>query len=174
MLLTYPFTDQVLKDVKGDYLNAYLSLAAAKGTSVIPPVVPSRPPRGRPGADADPATKAQARGVRRDRRACRSPITGIHYANLGRYLGLRGYYVVRLNLANGRRHLPGADVTYRGVSVGRVGTMRLTAAGVEADLNISNSAPPIPARLQATVADLSAVGEQYVDLRPATAHRART
>jgi phospholipid/cholesterol/gamma-HCH transport system substrate-binding protein len=40
VLLTYPFTNQVLNDVKGDYLNAYLSLRAAKGTTVIPPVVP--------------------------------------------------------------------------------------------------------------------------------------
>jgi phospholipid/cholesterol/gamma-HCH transport system substrate-binding protein len=44
--------------------------------------------------------------------------------------------------------------------------MRLTARGIQVDLNISSSAPPIPARLHAAVADLSAVGEQYVDLRP--------
>jgi phospholipid/cholesterol/gamma-HCH transport system substrate-binding protein len=47
--------------------------------------------------------------------------------------------------------------------------MRLTPDGVEADLDISSSAPPIPTRLTAAVADLSAVGEQYVDLRPVTA-----
>jgi len=40
VLLTYPFTDQVLKDIKGDYLNAYLSLQAAPGTTVIAPVEP--------------------------------------------------------------------------------------------------------------------------------------
>jgi phospholipid/cholesterol/gamma-HCH transport system substrate-binding protein len=40
VLLTYPFTDQVLKDIKGDYLNAYLSLQAAPGTTVIAPVRP--------------------------------------------------------------------------------------------------------------------------------------
>jgi phospholipid/cholesterol/gamma-HCH transport system substrate-binding protein len=40
VLLTYPFTDQVLKDIKGDYLNAYLSIQAAPGTTVIAPVVP--------------------------------------------------------------------------------------------------------------------------------------
>ncbi len=93
---------------------------------------------------------------------------GIHYAAVGRYVGLPGNYVVRLDLAQAGGLFPNADVTYRGVSVGRVGTIRLTAAGVEADLNISDSAPPIPARLQAAVADLSAVGEQYVDLRPDT------
>jgi phospholipid/cholesterol/gamma-HCH transport system substrate-binding protein len=41
VLLTYPFTDQVLKDIKGDYLNAYLSIQAAPGTTVIAPVKPS-------------------------------------------------------------------------------------------------------------------------------------
>jgi phospholipid/cholesterol/gamma-HCH transport system substrate-binding protein len=92
--------------------------------------------------------------------------TGIHYAALGRYAGVPGYHVVRLDLAQAGGIFPNADVTYRGVSVGRVGAVRLTATGVEADLNISDSAPPIPARLQAAVADLSAVGEQYVDLRP--------
>ena len=45
VLLTYPFTNQVLNDVKGDYLNTYLSLRAAKGTTVIPPVVPHRKAR---------------------------------------------------------------------------------------------------------------------------------
>jgi phospholipid/cholesterol/gamma-HCH transport system substrate-binding protein len=40
VLLTYPFTDQVLNDVKGDYLNIYLKVQAANGTVVIPPVKP--------------------------------------------------------------------------------------------------------------------------------------
>ena len=92
--------------------------------------------------------------------------TGFRYANLGHYFGARGYYVVRLDLADGGGIYPNADVTYRGVSVGRVGAMRLTNRGIQVDLNIRSSAPPIPARLHAAVADLSAVGEQYVDLRP--------
>jgi phospholipid/cholesterol/gamma-HCH transport system substrate-binding protein len=50
VLLTYPFTDQVLKDIKGDYLNAYLSIKAAPGTTVIapvkPPATPAAAPRG--------------------------------------------------------------------------------------------------------------------------------
>jgi phospholipid/cholesterol/gamma-HCH transport system substrate-binding protein len=41
VLLTYPFTDQVLKDVKGDYLNTYLSVTAHHGTVIIPPVEPN-------------------------------------------------------------------------------------------------------------------------------------
>jgi phospholipid/cholesterol/gamma-HCH transport system substrate-binding protein len=42
VLLTYPFTNQVLKDVKGDYLNTYLKIRAGKGTTIIPPVKPLR------------------------------------------------------------------------------------------------------------------------------------
>jgi phospholipid/cholesterol/gamma-HCH transport system substrate-binding protein len=94
--------------------------------------------------------------------------TGFHYANLGRFVGLRGYYTVQLELSDAGGLFPNGDVTYRGVSVGRVGALRLTPTGVVADLNISSAAPPIPARLHAVVADLSAVGEEYVDLRPTT------
>jgi phospholipid/cholesterol/gamma-HCH transport system substrate-binding protein len=43
VLLTFPFTNQVLGDIKGDYLNAYLKLKAAPGTTIIPPV---KPPKG--------------------------------------------------------------------------------------------------------------------------------
>jgi phospholipid/cholesterol/gamma-HCH transport system substrate-binding protein len=52
VLLTYPFTNQVLKGIKGDYLNAYLSLKAAPGTTVIAPVHPGKPtpaPKASPG-----------------------------------------------------------------------------------------------------------------------------
>jgi phospholipid/cholesterol/gamma-HCH transport system substrate-binding protein len=42
VLLTYPFTDQILSDVKGDYLNTYLSVTARPGTVIIPPVKPSK------------------------------------------------------------------------------------------------------------------------------------
>jgi phospholipid/cholesterol/gamma-HCH transport system substrate-binding protein len=42
VLLTYPFTDQVLKDIKGDYLNTYLSVTAPPGTTIIPPVKPAK------------------------------------------------------------------------------------------------------------------------------------
>jgi phospholipid/cholesterol/gamma-HCH transport system substrate-binding protein len=95
--------------------------------------------------------------------------TAVRYASLGRYLGLSGYYTVKLELPNAGGLFSSADVTYRGVSVGRVGTMSLTPDGIVADLNISNSAPKIPSSgLQATVADLSAVGEEYVNLRPQT------
>lgn len=91
---------------------------------------------------------------------------GLRYADLGRYVGLPGYYVVRLDLADGGGIFTNAEVTYRGVTVGRVGPLNLTAGGVEVDLNIDDAAPRIPVDVTAVVADRSAVGEQYVDLRP--------
>ncbi|MFJ2630710.1 MCE family protein [Streptomyces sp. NPDC087422] len=36
VLVTYPFTDEVLNGVKGDYLNVYLDLTAVPGTQLIP------------------------------------------------------------------------------------------------------------------------------------------
>ncbi|MEU6820857.1 MlaD family protein [Streptomyces atriruber] len=38
VMFTYPFTDEVLTGVKGDYLNVYLKIAAAPGTEIVPPV----------------------------------------------------------------------------------------------------------------------------------------
>lgn len=38
VMFTYPFTDEVLSGVKGDYLNVYLKIAAAPGTEIVPPV----------------------------------------------------------------------------------------------------------------------------------------
>jgi phospholipid/cholesterol/gamma-HCH transport system substrate-binding protein len=42
VLLTYPFTDQVLNDIKGDYLNVFLSVAATRGTTIIPALDPQQ------------------------------------------------------------------------------------------------------------------------------------
>lgn len=95
--------------------------------------------------------------------------TGLHYAKVGAYFGLPGYYVVKLDLPQAGGLYTNANVTYRGVSVGRVGPLTLTSRGVQAELDIADSAPRIPADTQAVVADLSAVGETYVDLRPRTA-----
>ena len=60
-----------------------------------------------------------------------------------------------------------SNVTYRGVQIGRVTDVKLTENGAEATLTLDTS-PKIPADLQAEVRSVSAVGEQYVDLRPRT------
>src|ERR1700756_411214 len=60
-----------------------------------------------------------------------------------------------------------SNVTYRGVQVGTVTSVQLTRDGAKAVLSLNSSAK-IPANLQADVRSISAVGEQYVDLRPRT------
>ena len=60
-----------------------------------------------------------------------------------------------------------ANVTYRGVQIGKVTDVRATREGAEATLSLASS-PKIPADLQASVLSVSAVGEQYVDLLPRT------
>ena len=60
-----------------------------------------------------------------------------------------------------------SNVTYRGVQIGKVTAVGLTPHGAKATLSLDTS-PKIPADLQAEVRSISAVGEQYVDLRPRT------
>ncbi|MGW1182347.1 MCE family protein [Streptomyces drozdowiczii] len=91
---------------------------------------------------------------------------GVRYADLGHYIGMRDYYTVKMQLPRTGGLFTHSNVTYRGVSVGRVGPIELTDDGVEAELRIDKDAPRIPDDLKAVVANLSAVGEQYVDLRP--------
>jgi phospholipid/cholesterol/gamma-HCH transport system substrate-binding protein len=90
---------------------------------------------------------------------------GFRYANLGAIFGATTYPVT-MRMADSGGIFTGADVTYRGVSVGRVGALTLTADGVDVQLDIERSAPEIPADVDAAVRNLSAIGEQYVDLAP--------
>lgn len=62
----------------------------------------------------------------------------------------------------------GAQVTYRGIPVGKVGKLEFKDNGVRARLDIENDAPKIPADVLAVVANKSAIGEQFVDLQPRT------
>lgn len=98
-------------------------------------------------------------------------VIGVSYLSV-RYVGLgaglfNNQYTVEMNLADSGGIFTNAEVTYRGVGVGRVGELHLTPTGVRADLNLQTTSK-IPANLKAAVADRSAVGEQYVDLRPQT------
>jgi phospholipid/cholesterol/gamma-HCH transport system substrate-binding protein len=60
-----------------------------------------------------------------------------------------------------------SNVTYRGVQIGKVTSVGLTPTGAKAIMSLGTS-PKIPADLKAEVRSVSAVGEQYVDLRPRT------
>lgn len=93
---------------------------------------------------------------------------GFQYVGMGKLFGIHGY-VVKVELADSGGIFVNAEVSYRGVTVGRVGDLVLTDDGVEADVDIDPSAPPIPASSTAVVADRSAVGEQYIDFEPPNA-----
>ena len=61
------------------------------------------------------------------------------------------------------------EVTYRGITVGQVGEMKVTDDGVEIELKIDKDFDEIPKEgIEARVMFKSAVGEQFVDLLPAT------
>lgn len=92
---------------------------------------------------------------------------GAKYVRLDNLAGF-GQYTVTTQLATSGGIFTNAEVTYRGVPVGRVGDMALTADGIDVDLLIDNDAPQIPASSRAVVANRSAIGEQYVDLQPET------
>ena len=90
---------------------------------------------------------------------------GFRYVGLDRLLLGKGYDV-SADFSDSGGIFVNAEVTYRGVSVGRVSDMKLIKNGVRVVLTMEPSASKIPASAHAVVANRSAVGEQYVDLRP--------
>src|SRR5690625_4569040 len=90
---------------------------------------------------------------------------GGKYVGVDRLFGSRGY-IVQVELADSGGIFANAEVAYRGVTVGRVHSLDLTDTGVTANVDIENDAPQIPADSDAVVANRSAIGEQYIDLRP--------
>ena len=90
----------------------------------------------------------------------------LFYIQLPTLLGI-GRMTVTLDLPATGGLYRFSNVTYRGVQVGKVTAVALTANGAKATLSLGTS-PKIPANLQADVLSVSAVGEQYVDLRPRT------
>ncbi len=90
---------------------------------------------------------------------------GSKYVRLDNLLGF-GQYTVDARFADSGGIFTNAEVTYRGVPVGRVGELSLANEGIVVKLMIDDSAPQIPASAKAVVADRSAIGEQFVDLQP--------
>ncbi|MEV4261010.1 MlaD family protein [Kribbella sp. NPDC049584] len=74
-------------------------------------------------------------------------------------------YTVSASFAESGGIFSGAEVTYRGQPVGRVGQLKLLSDGVDVNLVIEKKFK-IPNDLMAVVANRSAIGEQYVDLQP--------
>ncbi|GGZ32980.1 MCE family protein [Streptomyces poonensis] len=73
VLLTYPFTDEVLRGVKGDYLNVYLNMAAEPGTQVIPPLVPQGTPSAAAGGGQGTADERRAKRSGEEQRSASPP-----------------------------------------------------------------------------------------------------
>ncbi|MDL9936015.1 MCE family protein [Gordonia sp. ABSL1-1] len=93
---------------------------------------------------------------------------GAKYARLDKLAGV-GVYHVTVQLPDSGGIFTNAEVTYQGVPVGRVGELKLTEKGVDVTLDLDSSAPDVPASAVAVVAERSAIGEQFIDLRPPSA-----
>jgi virulence factor Mce-like protein len=91
---------------------------------------------------------------------------GFRYVGLGDAL-FGGSYTVKADFSTSGGIFTNAAVTYRGVQVGRVGELSLRPDGVRVDLRLDGGTT-VPASTRAVVSNRSAVGEQYVDLRPHT------
>jgi phospholipid/cholesterol/gamma-HCH transport system substrate-binding protein len=91
---------------------------------------------------------------------------GVRYVGLGDKL-LGDSYTVYADLADAGGLFTNASVSYRGVPVGRVTGLTLHDKGARAKLRLDKKVR-VPVLLHAIVADRSAVGEQYLDLRPDT------
>ncbi|BBX06773.1 MCE family protein [Mycolicibacterium aichiense] len=92
-------------------------------------------------------------------------VMGLHFLKLpAKWFGV-GRYSVTMQLPETGGLYNTGNVTYRGVEVGRVQSVRLSDSGVDAVLSLK-SGIDIPSDLRGEVHSQSAIGEQYVDLIP--------
>ncbi|GBE67713.1 mammalian cell entry protein [Mycobacterium sp. MFM001] len=91
-------------------------------------------------------------------------VMAIFYLRLPAALGI-GTYRVTADFVAGGGLYKNANVTYRGVAVGRVESVGLNPHGVDAVMRL-NSGTTVPSNVTATVKSVSAIGEQYIDLVP--------
>lgn len=92
-------------------------------------------------------------------------IVSMNYIGVGR--GLLGKeYTAYVDLTDSGGVFTNAEVTYRGVPVGRVGPIELTEDGIRVKLVLERGKRIPRDGTKAVVANRSAVGEQYIDLEP--------
>ena len=91
-------------------------------------------------------------------------VMAIFYLRLPAALGI-GTYQVTADFVAGGGLYKNANVTYRGVAVGRVESVGLNPHGVDAVMRL-NSGTVVPSNVTASVKSVSAIGEQYIDLVP--------
>ncbi|MCL2542263.1 MAG: MCE family protein [Nocardioidaceae bacterium] len=95
-------------------------------------------------------------------------VAGTEYVGIpARYLGQS--FDVAVALPDSGGIFPNAEVTMRGVPVGRVRSLELTPDGVRAHLQLDKGTE-VPTDTLVRVDNLSAVGEQYVELIPPSDH----
>jgi phospholipid/cholesterol/gamma-HCH transport system substrate-binding protein len=99
-------------------------------------------------------------------------LLGVSYISAN-YIGLPSFLLgartctVTADLSDSGGIFTSAEVTLRGVAIGKVGALQLTPDGVQVELDLASCDHPlIPADTEAVVTDLSAVGEQYMNLIP--------
>jgi phospholipid/cholesterol/gamma-HCH transport system substrate-binding protein len=98
-------------------------------------------------------------------------LVGVSYVSAN-YVGLIKFFgppgcTVSADFPDSGGIFTGAEVTYRGVTVGTVGRLHLISNGVRVDLHLTKcDHPKIPASAYAQVSDRSVIGEQYVNLVP--------
>jgi phospholipid/cholesterol/gamma-HCH transport system substrate-binding protein len=90
--------------------------------------------------------------------------TGFRYAGLDRFFVDTGY-LLSADFVDSGGIFEAAEVTYRGVPVGKIEKMELIDEGVRVSMRIEPGTE-VPDDARALVANRSAVGEQYVDLQP--------
>ncbi|MET0701415.1 MAG: MCE family protein [Mycobacterium sp.] len=92
-------------------------------------------------------------------------VMGVRYIQVQTFLGI-GKIDVTVDLAATGGLYRFSNVTYRGIQIGKVTSVDLRpGGGAVATLSI-DSEPKVPADVAAQVRSVSAVGEQYLDLRP--------
>lgn len=95
---------------------------------------------------------------------------GLSYLMANQVLSiLQERYTVNAEFKDAGGVFTNQEVTYRGITVGQVGEMEVTDEGVSIELKIDKTFDEIPKEdVEARVMFKSAVGEQFVDLLPAS------
>src|ERR1700757_1339399 len=89
-------------------------------------------------------------------------VLGLYYLQIPSLMGV-GRYELKAELPASGGLYPTANVTYRGITIGKVTDVEPTAQGAEATMSI-DSRYKVPIDATANVHSVSAVGEQYLDL----------
>src|SRR5271156_3030489 len=89
-------------------------------------------------------------------------VLGVYYLQIPSLVGI-GRYTLKAELPASGGLYPTANVTYRGITIGKVTDVEPTERGAEATMSLDSNYK-IPIDAVANVHSVSAVGEQYLDL----------